>query len=103
MSSEHNINAKDSKVSDANPADAEPGRGAPGDEHYGVQMAQNPAVSPPEEAVPGGVEAEKSEQEVAAVDEQEAGTGVTTTSGYTVGSGGELNNVAVEPPVYVEE
>jgi len=103
MTDERKINKQNQTVSNADPSEAEPGRGAPGKDHHGVQMAQNPAVNPPEETIPGGAEVEDSKQDVAAVDRQEAGTGVTTTSGYVVGESGALNNVAIEPEMYTEE
>jgi len=85
------------------PSEAEFGRGAPGNAHYGVTLSQTPDVNPPEENIPSPVEADKSKAQVEALKEQEAESGVQTTDGYGLTESGELNNVAVEPEMYVEE
>lgn len=89
-------------VTKVNPENAEPGKGAPGD-HVGVQMAQNPRVNPPEERIPAAADVEKNVKQVKAVDEQEKGTGMTTTDGYVVDEAGRLDNYPVEPEMYVEK
>ncbi|MBW4648227.1 MAG: hypothetical protein KME06_05950 [Kastovskya adunca ATA6-11-RM4] len=85
------------------PKEAEPGRGAPGNNHYGVQMAQTIGVNDPEEVIPSNVDVEKNVKEVKALEEQEEGSGMETTGGYVLDEAGRLDNVAVEPEMYVEE
>ena len=82
--------------------EAEPGRGAPGDEHIGVQTAQTTAVNPPDMEIPTNNDPEMSEKQVEAMHEQEEGTGIDTTEGYIVDESGRLDNFAIEPPMYVE-
>lgn len=88
----------------ADPTQAEPGRGAPGEEHIGVQTAQTTAVNPPDEKIPGNTDTELSEHQLEAFEEQEEdeGEGFTTTDGYVVDESGRLDNFAIEPPMYVE-
>ncbi len=85
------------------PSEAEPGRGAPGNNHYGVQTAQTTAVNAPDAIIPSGAPAELSEKQVetmANVEDKEGG--FHTTDGYVVDEAGMLNNFAIEPPMYVE-
>ena len=84
------------------PRTAEPGRGAAGDEHSGVQTAQTTAVNPPDAEIPANTPTELSKKQVKAEAEQEEGTGISTTDGYTIDEAGQLNNFAIEPPMYVE-
>lgn len=84
------------------PREAEPGRGAPGNEHSGVQTAQTTAVNPPDERIPANTDPELSKHQVEALEEQEAGTGLPTTDGYVIDEAGKLDNFAIEPPMYVE-
>jgi hypothetical protein len=97
------MNNEQNPVFPEDPSQAEPGRGAPGDNHYGVQMAQTTAVNDPEAIIPSNAPTEMSIHQVEAVDEQEEGTGLHTTDGYVIDEAGLLNNFAVEPPMYVEE
>lgn len=85
------------------PSEAEPGRGAPGDNHSGVQMAQTTAVNPPDAIIPSNAPTELSEHQVEAVEEQEEGTHIHTTDGFVIDEAGLLNNFAVEPPMYYED
>ncbi|PPS45595.1 hypothetical protein [Chroococcidiopsis sp. TS-821] len=85
------------------PREAEPGRGAPGDNHYGVQMAQTIDVNPPDAVIPANTDPEESVHQVEALAEQEEGTGLPTTDGYVVDESGRLDNFAVEPPMYYED
>ncbi|AFZ32940.1 hypothetical protein Glo7428_4500 [Gloeocapsa sp. PCC 7428] len=85
------------------PREAEPGRGAPGDNHYGVQMAQTIDVNPPDAVIPSNTDTEESVHQVEALAEQEEGTGLPTTDGYVVDESGRLDNFAVEPPMYYED
>jgi hypothetical protein len=89
-------------VSRTNPSEAEAGRGAPGDQ-AGVQMAQTPAVNPPEEEIPTATDTEQSVEQLKAVDKQEEDTDMTTTDGYVVDESGRLDNYPVEPKPYTEE
>ncbi len=89
-------------VPQTDPEEAEPGRGSPGDQ-VGVQMSQTIAVNPSDEVIPANTEPEKDVEEVRALDEQEKGSGMTTTDGYVIDESGRLDNFAVEPPMYVEE
>ena len=87
------------------PSEAEPGRGAPGDNHVGVQMSQDPTViNPPDAIIPSNAPTELSEEQVEAFKEQEEeeGEGFTTTDGFVIDEAGLLNNFAIEPPVYYE-
>ncbi|OKH24978.1 hypothetical protein [Chroogloeocystis siderophila] len=85
------------------PREAEPGRGAPGDNHYGVQMAQTIDVNPPDAVIPSNTDTEESVHQVEVLAEQEEGTGLPTTDGYVVDESGRLDNFAVEPPMYYED
>jgi len=84
------------------PREAEPGRGAPGNEHWAVQTAQTTAVNPPDAKIPTNNYPELSERQLQAFEAQEAGTGLRTTDGYIIDESGRLDNFAVEPPMYVE-
>ena len=84
------------------PSEAEPGRGAPGDNHYGVQTAQTTDVNDPHAIIPSGAPTELSEKQVDALQEQEEEAGLDTTGGYVIDEAGQLNNFAVEPKMYVE-
>ena len=89
-------------VARTNPEDAEFGKGAPGDQ-IGVQMAQTTAVNPPDAVIPSGADVEQNIEQVEAVEEQEEGTGMSTTDGFTIDESGRLDNFAVEPEMYVED
>lgn len=84
------------------PSEAEPGRGAPGDDHYGVQTAQTTAVNSPDAIIPSNADTEESVEQLEAFEEQEEKAGLPTTDGYVVDEAGQLNNFAVEPKMYVE-
>ena len=85
-----------------NPDDAEPGKGAPGAQ-VGVQMAQTTAVNPPDMEIPSGADPETNKEQIEAMEEQEAGTGMSTTDGYVIDESGRMDNFAIEPEMYVEE
>jgi len=53
--------------------------------------------------IPSGANPEKSIKEVEALEEQEEGSGMTTTDGYVIDESGRLDNFAIEPEMYVEE
>ena len=89
-------------VAKTNPEQAEPGKGAPGNQ-IGVQMAQTTAVNPPDMVIPSGADKELNKEQIRNMEEQEAGTGVSTTEGYVIDEAGKINNFAVEPEMYVEE
>ena len=94
---------EDKKVVAKNdPEQAEAGKGAPG-EQVGVQLAQSVNVNDPEAIIPSGADPERDIEQVEAVEEQEEGTGIDTTEGYTIDESGRLNNFAVEPEMYVED
>ena len=86
------------------PTEAEPGRDAPGDNHYGVQTAQTTAVNAPDAIIPSNAPTELSEKQLEAFEQQEEEEieGITTTDGYVIDEAGLLNNFAVEPPMYIE-
>ncbi|OWY64476.1 hypothetical protein B7486_47140 [cyanobacterium TDX16] len=86
------------------PRAAEPGRGAPGNDHIGVQTAQTTAVNPPDAKIPANTPTEQSKQQLEAFkqQEEEEGEGFTTTDGYVIDESGKLDNFAIEPPMYVE-
>ena len=85
------------------PREAEPGRGAPGNNHYGVQLAQAIAVNPPDAEIPSNVDVEQNIHQVEAAREQEEGSDLDTTAGYVIDESGRLDNYAIEPPMYVEK
>lgn len=86
------------------PREAEPGRGAPGDNHIGVQTAQTTAVNAPDAIIPGNTDEELSKHQLEEFEEQEEeeGEGFTTTDGYVIDESGRLDNFAIEPPMYIE-
>ena len=89
------------------PSEAEPGRGAPGDNHIGVQTAQTTAVNSPEAIIPSNAPTELSIKQVEALEKQEeqetSGDDLITTDGYVIDEAGILDNFAVEPPIYYED
>ncbi|MBD1861616.1 MULTISPECIES: hypothetical protein [Trichocoleus] len=85
-----------------NPEDAEPGKGAGGDQ-FGVQMAQNPAVNPADEEIPSNVDVARNIKNLDAAVEQEENTDLKTTDGYVIDESGRIDNFAIEPPMYVQE
>lgn len=89
-------------VPQTDPSEAEPGRGAPGNQ-VGVQMAQTTAVNAPDAVIPSNNNPEESVQEVEALEKQEEGSGIKTTDGYVIDEAGKLDNFAVEPEMYIEE
>lgn len=84
------------------PEDAEAGKGAPGNQ-VGVQLAQSVDVNDPEAIIPSNADPEKDMEQIKAFEEQEEGTGISTTDGYVIDESGRLNNFAVEPKMYVED
>jgi hypothetical protein len=84
------------------PSEAEPGRGAPGDNHIGVQTAQSTDVNPPDTIIPANTDTELNEKQLAAFEAQEEQAGLKTTDGYVEDESGRLDNFAVEPPMYYE-
>jgi hypothetical protein len=87
---------------DTNPKAAQPGKGAPGDQ-WAVQTAQPTDVNPPDERIPSGVDVERNIEQLEAAAEQEKGTDLKTTDGYVITESGQINNFAVEPPMYYED
>ncbi|MBV6627044.1 MAG: hypothetical protein KI793_29595 [Rivularia sp. (in: Bacteria)] len=81
---------------------AEPGKGAPGNNHKAVQTAQTTAVNPPDAKIPSNAPVEENKQEINAVEKQEEGT-MSTTDGFVIDEAGKLDNFAVEPKMYVED
>lgn len=89
-------------IPQTDPTEAEPGRGSPGNQ-IGVQTAQTTAVNAPDAVIPSNTHPEQSVKEVEALEEQEAGSGMSTTDGYVIDESGRLDNFAIEPEMYVEE
>jgi hypothetical protein len=85
------------------PSEAEPGRGAPGNNHYGVQTAQTTAVNPPDAIIPSNIDVEENIDQLEAAKHQEDDTDIDTTGGYVIDESGRIDNFAVEPQMYVEE
>lgn len=85
-----------------NPKAAQPGKGAAGDQWAG-QTAQPTNVNPPDERIPSGVDVERNIEQLEAAAEQEEGTDLRTTDGYVTTESGQINNFAVEPPMYYED
>ncbi|MFE4106252.1 hypothetical protein [Almyronema epifaneia] len=77
------------------------GKGAPGSQHAAT-TAQTTDVNPPDMKIPANADVAENVQDIEAVDQQEEGTGMTTTSGYRIDEAGRLDNYAVEPPMRVE-
>jgi len=96
------MNNEEKQTLPENPALAEPGKGAPGNNHSAVQTAQTTAVNPPDAIIPSNAPTEKSKQEVKAVEKQEEGT-MSTSEGFVIDEAGQLDNYAVEPKMYVED
>jgi hypothetical protein len=86
----------------SNPNKAEPGKGAAGNQ-WAVQTAQPTDVNPADEVIPSNVDVERNIHQVEAAIEQEKDTDLKTTDGYTITESGQLNNFAVEPPMYYEK
>lgn len=80
----------------------EAAKNVPGD-HIGVQTAQTTAVNPPDAVIPSGADTEESIAQIEALEEQEEGTGMSTTDGYRIDESERLDNYAVEPEMYVED
>ena len=87
---------------ESNPSAAQPGRGAPGDQ-WAVQTAQPTDVNPADERIPSGVNVERNKQQLEAAAKQEEDTDLKTTDGYVITESGQINNFAVEPPMYYEQ
>ncbi|MGG6240427.1 hypothetical protein ACQ4N7_17520 [Nodosilinea sp. AN01ver1] len=84
-----------------NPKEAEPGRGAPGNQ-WAVQTAQSTDVNPADEKIPSNVDVEQNQQQIEDYAAQEEGT-LPTSHGFVIDESGRLDNFPVEPPMYVEE
>jgi hypothetical protein len=95
------MNNQEKPVLPEHPSQAEPGRGAPGNEHMGVQTAQTTAVNPEDAQIPANTPTEQSKKQLEAFEKQEEGK-LDTTEGYVIDESGRLDNFAVEPPMYVE-
>lgn len=88
--------------SEPSPTEARPGKGAAGDQ-WAVQTAQTTDVNPPDARIPSGADEELDRKQVEAEAEQEKSSGLSTTAGFFEDDAGQLDNVAVEPEMYVEE
>ncbi|NDJ16166.1 hypothetical protein [Myxacorys almedinensis] len=86
----------------SDPRAAQPGKGAAGDQ-WAVQTAQPTDVNPPDERIPSGVNVERNKEQLKAAAQQEEGTDLKTTDGYVITESGQINNFAVEPPMYYED
>jgi hypothetical protein len=86
----------------SNPNQAEPGKGAAGDQ-WAVQTAQTTDVNDPEAKIPsdGNPDYNKEQLRVAAQSEGEAD--FHTTDGFVIDESGKMDNFAIEPEMYVEE
>ena len=89
-------------VPKTDPDKAEAGKGAPGNQ-TGVQMAQTTDVNPSDAVIPSNIDVEENVEQLEDFAEQEEGTGVDTTAGYTIDEAGKIDNFAIEPEMYVEE
>lgn len=95
--------AMNQNVNVGDPREAEPGRGAPGNQ-FGVQTAQPTAVNDPEARIPSNVDVEQNVHQLEEFAKQEAGDETLhTTDGYVIDESGKIDNFAVEPPMYIEE
>lgn len=84
-----------------NPQDAEPGKGAAGNQ-WAVQTAQNVNVNDPEERIPSGADVEQNKEQLEEYAQQEEGT-LPTHHGFVVDEAGKIDNYPIEPPMEVEE
>jgi len=87
------------------PREAEPGRGAPGDQ-AGVQLSQDPFVNAPDAEIPSNVDVGSNIKNIEAEEAQEEADDpnpVHTTHGYVIDESGRIDNFAVEPQIYVNE
>jgi hypothetical protein len=100
MTQDNPNNNIESNPNTGNPREAEPGKGA-GGQQWGVQMAQNPNVNDPKAVIPSNADVEQNVQQLKDFSEQEAGT-TPTTHGYVIDEAGNIDNFAVEPPMRVE-
>ena len=87
---------------ETDPKAAQPGKGAAGDQ-WAVQTAQPTDVNPPDERIPSGVDVQHNIEQLKAAAEQEKDTDLKTTDGYVITESGQINNFAVEPPMYYED
>lgn len=94
---------EENQVLPEDPTEAEPGRGAPGNNHFGVQLAQTIGVNAPDEVIPSNVDVDQNVKQLEAFQAQEEDTDLHTTDGYVIDEAGQINNFAIEPPIYVEE
>ncbi len=94
---------EENQVLPEDPREAEPGRGAPGNNHFGVQLAQTIGVNAPDEVIPSNVDVDQNVKQLEAFQAQEEDTDLHTTDGYVIDEAGQINNFAIEPPMYVEE
>lgn len=83
------------------PKEAEPGRGASGNQ-WAVQTAQQTNVNPDDEEIPSNVDVERNQEQLEKYAKQEEGT-LPTSHGYVIDESGNIDNYAVEPPMRVEE
>lgn len=81
---------------------AEFGKGAAGDQ-WAVQTAQTTEVNPADEEIPSNVDVALNKKQLDAARHQEDDTDLKTTDGYVLTESGQLNNFAVEPPLYYED
>lgn len=84
-----------------NPQEAEPGKGASG-QQWAVQTAQSTNVNDPDEEIPSGVDVEQNKEQLKEYAKQEEGT-LPTHHGFVVDESGKIDNYPIEPPTYVEE
>jgi len=94
---------KNQEMNAGDPREAEPGRGAPGNQ-WGVQTAQSTAVNDPEARIPSNVDVEQNIHQLEEFAKQEEGEEtIHTTDGYVIDESGKIDNFAVEPPMYIED
>ncbi len=86
----------------SDPRTAQPGRGAAGNQ-WAVQTAQPTDVNAPDERIPSGVNVEQNVHDLEAATEAEEDTDLKTTDGYVITESGQIDNFAVEPPMYYED
>jgi len=86
----------------SDPKQAQPGKGAAGDQ-WAVQTAQITDVNSPEAEIPTDADVGHNLEDIRAAATDEAETDLHTTDGYVIDEAGKMDNFAVEPPMYVEE
>ena len=84
-------------------SEADAGEGHPGVNLFKAEMTQVlTGINARDAIIPSGAPTELSVKQLEAFEEQEEEAGLKTTDGYVVDEAGQLDNFAIEPPMYIE-